>query len=154
MPLDVFVFPRLKNTAFRVNRFVFGGIVCFLFSLEVLENKALRIFGPKRDEVAGGWRELHNEELRDLYSSPSIIRRIKSRMRWAEHVAPMRRRLVYRILAGKSTGRLRRRWDYNIKMDPTEIGWIYMDRTDLAQDRNQWGGSCEHGNEHSCSIKC
>jgi hypothetical protein len=49
-----------------------------------------RIFGPNRDEVMGGWRKLHNEELRDLYSSPSIITIIKSRrMSWANHVARM-----------------------------------------------------------------
>jgi hypothetical protein len=59
--------------------------------LRVFENKVLRrMFVPKRDEVTGGWRKVHNEELRDLYSSSSIIRKIKSRkMRWAEHVARM-----------------------------------------------------------------
>jgi hypothetical protein len=60
-------------------------------TLRVFENKVLRrIFGPKRDEVMGGWRKLHNEELRDLYSSPNIIRIIKSRrMRWAGHISRM-----------------------------------------------------------------
>jgi hypothetical protein len=55
----------------------------------VFENRVLRrIFGPKRDEVTGEWRKVHDEELRDLYSSPSIIRILKARrMRWAEHVA-------------------------------------------------------------------
>ena len=72
--------------------------------LRVSENRVLRrIFGPKRDEVTGEWRKLHNGELRDLYSSPLIIRVIKSRiMRWTWHVARMgERRGAYRVLVGK-----------------------------------------------------
>jgi hypothetical protein len=65
--------------------------------IKVFENRVLRrIFGPKRDEVTGDWRTLHNEELQNLCSSPSIIRAIKSRrMRWAEHVEEMGRRGIY-----------------------------------------------------------
>jgi hypothetical protein len=57
----------------------------------VFENRVLRIFGLKRDEVTGEWRKLHNEEFHNLYSSPSIIRIIKLRMRWVGHVARMGR---------------------------------------------------------------
>jgi hypothetical protein len=89
-----------------------------------------RIFGPKRDEVTGEWRKLHNEELNDLYSSPITIRVIKSRIiRWAEHVALWgERRGAYRILVRKSEGkgrlgRRRRRCGDNIKMDFHAVGW-------------------------------
>jgi hypothetical protein len=75
--------------------------------LQVFENRALRrIFGPKRDKVTGEWRKLHNEELHDLYSLPSIIRITKERrMRWAGHVARMgEKRNAYRLLVGKPEG--------------------------------------------------
>jgi hypothetical protein len=114
--------------------------------LRVFENRMLRrIFGPKRDEVTGEWRKLHNKELRDLYSSPSIIRIIKSRrMRWVGRVARMgEKRNAYRLLVEKPEGkrplgRPKRKWVDNIRMDLGEVGWGAVDWIGLAKDRNRW----------------
>jgi hypothetical protein len=84
---------------------------CETWSLTVKGEHKLRvlrrIFGPKRDGITGGWRKLHNEELQNLYSSPSIIRIIKPRrMRWTGHVARIgEKRNVYRLLVGKPEGK-------------------------------------------------
>ena len=111
----------------------------------MFENRVLRrVFGPKRDEVIGEWRKLHNEELRDLYSFPKIVRVVKSRrMRWAGHVARMGEgRGVHRVVVGKPEGkrplgRPRRGWEDNIKKDLREEGGG-GDGMELAQDRDRW----------------
>jgi len=113
--------------------------------LTVFDNMVLRrIFGPRRDEVTGEWRRLHNEELNDLYSSPNIVRMIKwRRMRWVGHVARMDdERGVYRVLVGKLEGRRplgrpKRRWMNNIRLDLQGVGCGYMDWIGLAQDRDR-----------------
>ena len=96
----------------------------------MFEKRVLRrVFGPKRDEVTGEWRKLHNEELSDLYSLPNIVRVVKSRrMRWTGHVAHMGQgRGLYRVPVGEPEGKrplgiFRRRWEDNIKMDLQEVG--------------------------------
>jgi hypothetical protein len=114
--------------------------------LRVFESRVLRrIFEPKRDEVTGGWRKLHNEELHGLYSLPSVVMVIKARrMRWAGHVAHLGEvRGAYNILVGKPEGRRqlgrpRRRREDNIKMDLGEIAFRDVDWIYLAQDRDRW----------------
>ena len=90
----------------------------------MFENRVLTVFGPKREEVTGEWKKLHNKDLSHLYSLPNIVRVVKSRrMRWAGHVARMGEgRGVHRVLVGKPEekrplGRPRLSWDDNIKMN-------------------------------------
>jgi len=111
----------------------------------MFENRVLRrIFGPKRDEVTGDWRKLHNGELNGLYSSPTIVRvNISRRMRWAEHIALVGEKTgVYRGLVGKlegkrPLGRPRRRWEDKMKIGLQEVGCGVMDWIELAQERDR-----------------
>jgi len=103
-----------------------------------------RTFGPNGEEVAGGWRRLHDKELRNLYTVPNIIRAIKKRrMRWAVHVALMgKMRNACNILVRKTEckrplEKSRRRLEDNIRIDLGEIGWEGVNWMYLAQDRDQ-----------------
>jgi hypothetical protein len=96
------------------------------------------------DKIIGGWRKLHNEKLHNLYPSPNTIRMFKSmRMRLTEHEAQMGWKNTFRIFVGKpegkrTLGRLRRRWENNIKIDRRQIVWFGVDWINLSHDREQW----------------
>ena len=104
-----------------------------------------RIFGAKRDKITGEWRKLYNIELHALYSSPNLIKKLKSkRLKWAGHVARMGNSgSAYKILVGtpeckRPSGKPRRRWEDNIKMDLREVGCDPRDWIALGEDRDQW----------------
>jgi hypothetical protein len=132
------------------------------YRLRVIENRVLRsILGPKRDELTGQWRKLHNEELNDLYCSSNIVWVKKSRrLRWAVHVERIgERRGVYSVLVGKPEGkrplgRPRHKWEDNIKMDHKAVGCGGMDWMDVAHDRDRWRGLVKAVMNLGGSIKC
>jgi len=161
-----------KNMMIKIHRTIILPVVlygCETWSLTLKEERRLRMFEnrvlrmilrPKRDEVTGEWRKLHNEELSDLHSSPNIILVIESRtMRWEGHVARIVEwRDVYRVMVGKPERKrplsnpMRRRVD-NIKTELQELGWRHgLDSSGLGQ--GEVVGTCTCGNEPSGSTKC
>jgi len=127
----------------------------------VFENRLLRrILGPKRDEITGEGRKLNNEELNDLYSSPNIVWVVKSRMRWAGHVAHMgQSRGICKVLVWKPEGKRpvrtpTHRCEHNIKMDLQEVGYEGMDWSDVAQDRDSCRAVMKVVMNLRGSIKC
>jgi hypothetical protein len=105
----------------------------------VFENRMLRIFGYKREEVAGDWRGMHNEELHNLYASPNIVRVIKSRRtRWLEHVTLVGEIInAYELWTGNLKGRDHSK-DLGVDVSIILEGWEGVEWMHLAQDRDQW----------------
>jgi hypothetical protein len=146
-----------KNLKIKIYRTIILPVVlygCETWSLTLREELRLRMFedrvlkrtfGPRRDEITGEWRKLHNGELNDLYYSPNIVQVIKSRrIRWAGQVSCKgERRGVYRVLVRKPErkrplGRPRHSWVDNIKLKLQEVGYVGTDWVKLAQDRDRW----------------